>query len=109
MTMSRSPKSERRMTRIEAPKGDLSLAGVVTEWVRKTPVIRGLALVGSHARGQALPDSDIDFILLTTATDTFRASIGWMDEIDWSGVGNPLVSWRDGVIRRCLVAACFAC
>lgn len=43
----------------------------VTEWA-KVRSFRGLALVGSYARGQARPDSDIDLVLLTDDPDVFR-------------------------------------
>jgi hypothetical protein len=35
----------------------------VTDWATIQTTIRGLVLVGSHARGEACADSDIDFII----------------------------------------------
>jgi Nucleotidyltransferase domain len=37
-------------------------------WARRQPDIRGLALVGSWARGNARADSDVDLVVLTTGT-----------------------------------------
>jgi Nucleotidyltransferase domain len=37
-----------------------------TAWARRRPDIRGLALVGSWARGSARTDSDVDLVVLTT-------------------------------------------
>ena len=36
----------------------------VTDWLAHQPTIAGTALVGSYARSEARPDSDIDLVLL---------------------------------------------
>ncbi|MBE9479394.1 MAG: nucleotidyltransferase domain-containing protein, partial [Chloroflexi bacterium] len=36
----------------------------VIEWAKNEPDLIALALVGSHARGEASPESDVDLILL---------------------------------------------
>jgi predicted nucleotidyltransferase len=41
-------------------------------WATAEPTIKALALVGSHARGTARADSDIDLVLLTTHPRAFR-------------------------------------
>jgi uncharacterized protein len=43
-------------------------------------------MVGSYARGQARPDSDLDLVLLATSPLNFRTDIGWLHAIDWSAV-----------------------
>ena len=58
---------------------------VVVAWATAQPKIRAIALVGSHARGIARPDADIDFMLLAMASESFRADTTWVAEIDWHG------------------------
>jgi len=53
----------------------------ILAWAKSRPDIAGLALVGSHARGAARPQSDVDFLLLTATPDAFRAD--WLAEIAW--------------------------
>ena len=68
---------------------------VVVAWATAQPKIRAIALVGSHARGIARPDSDIDFMLLATDPESFRADTTWVAEIDWHAVGTRLQKWQD--------------
>lgn len=49
----------------------------VTRWAAARSDLIGLALVGSHARGEARPDSDIDLVLLARRPGDF------VDESDW--------------------------
>ena len=45
-----------------------------TRWAEERPEIVGLALVGSHARNDARPDSDVDLVILCTSpSDLLRA------------------------------------
>lgn len=39
------------------------------------------ALVGSHARGQARPDSDVDVVLLSDTGDAFFDDTGWLTQL----------------------------
>lgn len=41
------------------------LVGAVTEWARDHDDVVGLALIGSYARDEARPDSDVDFSILS--------------------------------------------
>jgi uncharacterized protein len=68
---------------------------VIVHWVRARRDIGGLALVGSHARGTARPDSDIDLVLLVADPETFRSDASWVGSIDWSGAGMCAAQWRD--------------
>jgi predicted nucleotidyltransferase len=56
---------------------------VVLAWAIAQSKIRAVALVGSHARGTARPDSDIDLMLLTTDPHGFRTDTAWVEQIDW--------------------------
>jgi predicted nucleotidyltransferase len=46
-------------------------------WARQQPDIRGLALVGSWARGGARADSDVDLVVLTSRRDRYLEEDGW--------------------------------
>jgi predicted nucleotidyltransferase len=65
----------------------------VVEWARSRPDVLGLALVGSWARGEALPNSDIDLIVLGSQPQTFRDGDRWLAEIHWTE--GRAVSWHD--------------
>ena len=46
-------------------------------WARQQPDIRGLALVGSWARGTARADSDVDLVVLTSRPGRYLADDHW--------------------------------
>ena len=68
---------------------------VVLQWVRAQSTICAVALVGSHARGTATADSDIDFVILTTAVDFFRRDTEWINAIGWEACGASPANWQD--------------
>ena len=68
---------------------------VVLAWATTRPTIRAVALVGSHARGTARRDSDIDLVLLTTDPDSFREDTTWVTQIDWHAIGTRPQRWQD--------------
>jgi hypothetical protein len=68
---------------------------VVLAWAIAQPKIRAVALVGSHARGTARADSDIDFVLLATDPDAFRADTTWVAQIDWHAIDTRPQKWHD--------------
>jgi hypothetical protein len=55
---------------------------VVLAWAKTQPTIWAIALVGSHARGTARIDSDIDLMLLATDPERFRTDTTWVAQID---------------------------
>jgi hypothetical protein len=65
----------------------------ISAWARSRPDIRGLALVGSWARGSAQSDSDIDLMLLVSEPQKFRSDEHWLTEIDWAG--GRVADWHD--------------
>jgi len=71
------------------------LLRVITAWAASRGDIVGLALVGSWARGSAIPESDIDLMLLTPDPVAFRASSNWLNEIAWSSLGVTVRSHHD--------------
>ena len=57
----------------------------INQWVKTKPNILALALVGSHARGEANDGSDIDLLLLTINPEGYIENPEWITEI-----GNPV-------------------
>lgn len=70
---------------------DEMLAPIVV-WVASRSDLRGLALVGSQARGMAWPDSDVDLIVLAANPQIFRDR-GWLADIRWHDA--RVVGWHD--------------
>jgi predicted nucleotidyltransferase len=68
---------------------------IVLEWAKALPTICAVALVGSHARGTARADSDIDLIVLTTDPQRFRADTVWLRAIDWNVIAARPAEWQD--------------
>lgn len=48
-----------------------------TRWAARRPDVMGLLLVGSYARGDARPDSDVDLVLLTTGPAQYLDRTVW--------------------------------
>jgi predicted nucleotidyltransferase len=44
---------------------------IIVDWAKKQPTIQAVAVVGSHARGTARAESDIDLVLLATNPRAF--------------------------------------
>lgn len=59
------------------------LIDAVVAWAVTRADIRAVALVGSHARAAARPESDIDLMILTTAPDAYRRDPDWATAIVW--------------------------
>ena len=69
---------------------------VVSQWARAQPTICAVALVGSHARGTARADSDIDFVILTTDPDFFHHNTARINAIGWKACKANPANWEDG-------------
>jgi len=52
----------------------------LVEWAKNEPDLLALALVGSHARGEASPQSDVDLILLLRNPKEYRKDRNWISE-----------------------------
>lgn len=50
---------------------------VVTAWAQRQGDILGLLLVGSFARGEARPDSDIDVVVLCENREKYLSDTSW--------------------------------
>ncbi len=68
---------------------------IIVDWAKKQPTIQAVAVVGSHARGTARAESDIDLVLLATNPRAFRVDVAWLDAIDWNAIGSRPMKWQD--------------
>jgi predicted nucleotidyltransferase len=50
----------------------------VLRWATDRADVRAIVLVGSHARGAARPDSDVDLVLLVERPDELVANTAWL-------------------------------
>jgi predicted nucleotidyltransferase len=80
------------------------LSDLVT-WAGRQPGVGAIALVGSHARGTAGADSDIDILLLLDDPQAFLAETSWVrtfgepvrQEVEhWGKVTSLRVWYADG-------------
>jgi len=78
----------------------------ITAWASSQNAIQSLALVGSHARKQARPDSDIDFILLCHDKAFLLKGLSWLNQFgevktfsceNWGIVTSIRVFYQDGL------------
>jgi uncharacterized protein len=53
----------------------------IAAWAGERADVRGVALVGSWARGEPGPDSDLDVVLLTTDPEAYAAGTPWTAEL----------------------------
>ena len=74
------------------------------DWAKLQPDIKAVALVGSHARGAASPDSDIDLVILADDPIGYIANQSWARRFglierhrieDWGKVTSLRV-WYEG-------------
>lgn len=78
----------------------------VTEWASAHPAVLAAGLVGSHARGTARPDSDVDLILIVSDPPLFFASAEWINRFgpvrafqdeDWGRLRSRRVHYATGL------------
>ncbi len=76
-----------------------------TTWAGAQRPIAGVALVGSHARGAARPDSDVDLVVVTREPGIYLDDNGWLAEFgevesafreDWGLVQSIRVFYAGG-------------
>lgn len=81
---------------------------VITEiytWAQHKPDITGVFLVGSYDRGDAVPESDIDLVILTYEPKRYLDDVSWLlyfgvpesvEHEDWGNVQSLRVFYTDG-------------
>ena len=81
------------------------LVSAVARWAEGQIDILSVALVGSHARGAARSDSDVDFVILCTEPARYLQQQSWIFEFgvardvsveDWGKVQSIRVFYADG-------------
>jgi len=77
----------------------------VVDWAESKGDIFGIALVGSHARGEAGPDSDLDLIIVASNPTHYILDSSWVESFgnvesctaeDWGLVTSLRVYFQDG-------------
>jgi hypothetical protein len=78
----------------------------VIEWAKNEPDLMALAFVGSYARGEASPESDVDLILLLRNPKEYLNDRDWISEFgeprhivqeEWGKVTSLRVLYADGL------------
>ena len=75
------------------------------KWLFELKGVRGVLLVGSHARGEASKDSDIDLVILTDTPSDLLNTTDWTNQFgriqkieqeDWGLVQSLRVHYENG-------------
>ena len=75
------------------------------DWFANRPDVHAVALVGSHARGSARPDSDIDVVVVVQDPKTYLNDTSWTSMFgnvaravveNWGNVTSLRVFYSDG-------------
>jgi predicted nucleotidyltransferase len=78
----------------------------LTDWARRRPDVRALALVGSWARGTPHDESDVDVVLLTDSPESYVRREDWLAEVggvhlvrtrNWGGVTERRFALQSGL------------
>src|SRR5437867_11197157 len=81
------------------------LLEAISDWASARGDVRAVCVVGSHARGEAHPDSDVDLVLLSTEPHALLDDASWRDAFgdletsdteDWGALQSVRARYRDG-------------
>jgi predicted nucleotidyltransferase len=84
------------------------LVNKIVVWVKDKKDIVAVAMVGSHARNQARPDSDVDIIILSTNPQQYIEHDEWISEFGevekkenetWGNVFTKRVFYEKGEVE----------
>lgn len=77
------------------PKIAARLLELITVWFQERPGVAAIALVGSHARSAARPDSDIDLVILVDDPQVYRHDQDWLNALVASELNDAIVRSQD--------------
>lgn len=86
-------------------KVDIFLKRII-DWAKNEPELKALALVGSYARGNANPESDVDLLLMVSNPGAYLRDRDWVNkfgkptniiEEDWGKVTSLRIFYEDGL------------
>ncbi len=67
----------------------------VTDWSQRDRRVKAAAVLGSHARGDARPDSDVDFCILTAEPASLLDERSWIQELgDDARIVGPVEDYK---------------
>ncbi len=87
-------------------EGAENLINLVIDWAKSEEGVLGVALVGSHARGEARQDSDIDLVIISSDPYRYIDDSSWISSFgeiksckteDWGILTSLRVFFRDGL------------
>ncbi len=93
------------MQRVQMMRNSAEYITKVSEWAKDSGEVISLALVGSYARNQARPDSDIDFMILCGDKNALIKKVSWLvifgepariEKEEWGVVDAYRVHYHDG-------------
>jgi len=67
----------------------------ITVWFQERPGVAAIALVGSHARGAARPDSDIDLVILVDDPQAYRREQSWLSSLAVNELNDSVLNSQD--------------
>jgi uncharacterized protein len=76
-------------------KASTRLLERITAWFQAREGVAAIALVGSHARGAARPDSDIDLVLLVDDPQAYKHGQDWLSSLAVNELNNLVVTSQD--------------
>ncbi|MFV9505163.1 MAG: nucleotidyltransferase domain-containing protein [Oscillochloridaceae bacterium umkhey_bin13] len=74
---------------------DARLLNGMTTWFQERPGVVAIALVGSHARGTARPDSDLDLVLLVDDPQVYLHDQAWLTSLVVDTLNASVISFQD--------------
>ncbi len=77
----------------------------ITKWAKDNKVVNSIFLVGSYARGEARPDSDVDLVIICNNPKELLEDVKWINNFgevikhnieDWGMVQSIRVFYKNG-------------
>ena len=68
------------------------LTTIFSRWVQHSAGLRGLAVIGSWARGDPRPESDLDLLIVAADPEHYRLGLSWTGTIGLAAAGFTIVA-----------------